>query len=264
MFHAPVELGAQTPSAGSVLSGRITQAGDTTIGVGGAEVEIVGTALRRYANRDGLFRFADVPAGTYELRVRMLAYQPATVRVVLEEGRLLQQNIALLRLPNALTEVRIEGRMVKVPARFEEVYARAARGTGKFFTRKDIEELNAFDVPSLLNQVPTVQANDRGVTFQRCQSGLSGLSISPRQGSATNVQAAKVQVYIDGTRMTGRAGLGSSSLDSSDRANEIRDILRLVHPRDIEAMEVYTGVARIPGEFLNDACAVIAIWTKSY
>jgi hypothetical protein len=29
-------------------------------------------------------------------------------------------------------------------------------------------------------------------------------------------------------------------------------------------MEVYTGIARIPGEYLEDACAVIAIWTKAY
>jgi len=27
-------------------------------------------------------------------------------------------------------------------------------------------------------------------------------------------------------------------------------------------MEVYSGVARIPGEYLDDACAVILIWRK--
>jgi hypothetical protein len=263
---APVGLRAQAPALGSVLSGRVTQAGDTTIGVGGAEVEIVGTALHRYANGDGLFRFTDVPAGTYELRVRMIAYQPATVRVVVEPGRPLQQNVALSRLPNALTEVLIEGRMLPVPARFEAVYARAARSNGKFFSRQDIQQLNPFDVKSLLNLVPTVQTNDRGITFQRCQAGLSAAqSISPRgQSSAANSQA-RVQVYIDGTRMTGRAASHDTGGPGKETVeNEVRDVLRLVNPREIEAMEVYTGVARIPAEFLNDACAVIAIWTKSY
>jgi hypothetical protein len=240
MLVAPMQSSAQTPSGGSVLSGRVTQAGDTTIGVGGADVEIVGTALRRYANGEGRFRFADVKPGSYELRVRMVGYEPAMLRVVLEDGRSYEQIVELRRHPNALTEVRIEGRMLKVPARLEDVYARAAHESGTFFTRQDIDKLNPYDVQSLLSLIPTVHVSDRAVTFQRCRTGLS-------MG-----QRDKVQVWIDGTRVTTLEG------------TSVRDALRLVHPKDIEAMEVYTGVARIPAEFLEDACAVIAIWTKSY
>jgi len=29
-------------------------------------------------------------------------------------------------------------------------------------------------------------------------------------------------------------------------------------------MEVYSGITQIPTEFLDDACAVIVIWTKAY
>ena len=32
----------------------------------------------------------------------------------------------------------------------------------------------------------------------------------------------------------------------------------------LHAQAPRVGVARIPGEFLDNACAVIAIWTKSY
>jgi hypothetical protein len=239
MVVAPMESPAQTRSGGSVLSGRVTQAGDTTIGIVGAHVEIVGTSLRRYANGDGRFSFADMQPGSYELRIRRLGYESASLRVALEEGRSAEQNIELRRHPNALTEVRIEGRMVKVPARFEEVYARAAKGDGKFFTRDDIEKLNASDVRSLLNLVPTVYVNDRVVTFERCKNIGKGIS-------------AKTQVYVDGTRVTASTSTG------------VLEAIQLVHVRNIEIMEVYTGVARIPAEFLNDACAVIAIWTKSY
>jgi hypothetical protein len=237
MFVAPMQSPAQTPSGTSVLSGRVTQAGDTTIGVGGADIEILGTALRRSANGEGRFRFADIEPGSYALRVRSIGYQTTSLSVLLVQGRTTQVNVELRRFPNALTEVRIEGRIVKVPARFEGVYARAAKGEGKFFTREDIDRLNPYDVLSLLSLVPTVYTNDGGVRFERCRPG---------------VQAEKVQVYIDGTRMT---ALASTS---------VSEALRLVHPRDIQAMEVYTGVARLPAEFVNDACAVIAIWTKSY
>ena len=247
---------AQTPGGTTVLSGRVTQAGDTTIAVGGADVEILGTALRGYANGEGRFRFPDMLPGTYELRVRRLGYEPVTLRVALEDGRSYDHAVELHRHPNALTEVRIEGRMVKVPARFEDVYARAAHEHGTFFTRQDIEKLNPLDVGSLLNLVPTVYANSRGVTFQRCNGGLQGLSIAPfnkaQAGLAGQQSPVAIQVYIDGSRVT------------MDKNSSVSEALRLVTPRDIEAMEVYTAVARIPAEFLNDACAVIAIWTKSY
>jgi hypothetical protein len=259
MLTASMQSFAQATSGSSVLSGRVTQAGDTTIAVGGADIEIVGTALRGYANGEGRFRFADMLAGTYELRVRRLGYEPATLRVVLQDGRWYEQRVELRRHPHALTEVQINGQMLRVPARFEDVYARAAHEHGTFFTREDIDKLNPNDVQSLLNLVPTVYVNDRGVTFQRCNAGFQGLIISPF-ARANQVQAGRagpeaqtvVQVYIDGTRVT------------MNKNTSVLDALGLVHPRDIEAMEVYTGVARIPAEFLNDACAVIAIWTKSH
>ena len=241
----PMPSLAQTPTSLAVLTGRVTQAGDTSIAVGGAEVEIVGTALSQGANGDGRFRFVDLVPGTYELRVRRIGYEPVTLRVVLQEGRSYDQAIELPRHPHALTEVRIEGRMLKVPARFEDVYARAAHENGTFFTRQDIEKLNPYDVKSLLNLVPTVHTNDSDVFFQRCNPGLQLLGMIP------GLQPGKVQVYIDGTRVT--------QIDGS-----VNEALHLVKPADIEAMEVYTGVARIPAEFLNDACAVVAIWTKSY
>ncbi len=256
MLLAPIQSSAQAPSASIVFSGRVTQAGDTTVAVGGAEIEIVGTALRQSANGEGRFRFADMLPGTYELRVRRLGYEPATLRIVLQDGRSYEQRVELQRHPHALTEVQINGQMLKVPARFEDVYARAAHEHGTFFTREDIDKLNPNDVQSLMNLVPTVYVNDRGITFQRCNAGFQGLSISPfnrAAGGGAGPEAQKVvQVYIDGTRVT------------MDKNASVLDAIGLVHPRDIQAVEVYTGVARIPAEFLNDACAVIAIWTKSY
>ena len=173
---------------------------------------------------------------------------PVTLRVELAAGQSVERRIELSRLPNALTEVKIEGKLVKVPARYENVFRRAARGVGKFFTSADIEQLDAYDVPSILGRVPTVSASDNGVSFQRCQAGLP----SPGGSSAaSNSTIPRVQVYVDGMRMT-----------HGGDPEEVNSILRGVRPSQIEIMEVYTGVARIPGEFNNDACAVIAIWRK--
>jgi hypothetical protein len=248
---------------GAVLRGRVTEAGDT-VGVPGAQVELVETGTLRWADKHGEFRFFGVPRGTYQLRVRLLGYQPWLAAVVLEEGGVYDRNIELRRVAFALTEVRIEGRAVKVPARFEEAYRRGARGFGTLIDRAEIERLNPVEVKSLFYRIPGVMVSDRGINFQRCESGLDGLS--PAGGPAKQ-SAAKVQVYIDGIRMTRpgplptvNPGKFGSPVDEGDAEH----VLRLVPPTAIQVIEVYRGVSQIPAEFLDDACAVIAIWTKSY
>jgi hypothetical protein len=73
-------------------------------------------------------------------------------------------------------------------------------------------------------------------------------------GSASSFQTdPRVQVYVNGSRAT---VLGDPA--------EALAAIQSIHPLDIELMEIYTGVARIPADFLADACGVVAIWTKSY
>ena len=241
-------LQAQGRTVGAELWGRVLLAGDT-IGVSGAVVEVVGLAVTTTATRTGFYRMTDLSPGAQTLRVRRLGYQPVTLNVELEENRTLQRDIRLERLPTALTEVRIEGQLRKVPPRFDDVYRRMATANGKFLTREDIERLNPPDIQSLLMRVATVRVNDQGVQFARCEQG--GAYALSRSGSTG------VQIYVDGFRMTGRSGSTSDS-------NEQREVLMMVKPSQIQAIEIYSGVSRIPGEFLDNACAVIAIWTRSY
>jgi outer membrane cobalamin receptor len=183
----------------------------------------------------------------------MLGYQPLVTEMQFEEGHAYDRDVELRRLPYALTEVRIAGRAIKVPARYEEVYRRGARGLGTLIDREEIERSNAMEVKSLLQRIPGVLVDDRGITFQRCQTGLDGLSAIGGRGAMRSVPPAKVQVYIDGVRMTG-----------PNSADDAEHVLRIVPPTAIQVIEVYRGVAEIPAEFLDDACAVIAIWTKAY
>ena len=145
----------------------------------------------------------------------------------------------------ALPTVVVSGRKVSVPPRYEAAYKRAAAGRGVYFTREEIEETNARDLETLISRVATVQVNDRGVSFAKCQGGLpSPTGMAP--------QSARVQVFIDNRR---------ASLTDADA---VRQLLSSIPVSTVQLMEVYTGVSRIPAEFVNDACAVIVIWTKSY
>jgi hypothetical protein len=87
--------------------------------------------------------------------------------------------------------------------------------------------------------------------FSDARGGLNGARIAGGKSSGSSGMST-VQVYIDGTRVT------------ASNSTSMAEALHLVVPRDIEAIEVYTSVARLPAEFLEDACAVIATWTKSY
>lgn len=229
-------------SQGTILRGRVSSpSGDTTIAVSGADVALLGTDVQGVTNGDGRFQFyGAAPPGRYDVRIRRIGYVPATVHVVLEAGRPVEENVALRRPPNTLRTVVIEGHQVNVPPGFEDVYARAARGFGDFFTREDIERRGVTETSSLLWTLPGIRVLQDSLDFARCKW-------SPFDG-----QTAKIQVYLDGVKMT-------------THVTSIRDIVNVLHeipPFTIQAMEVYRGVARIPGEFLDDACAVIAIWSK--
>jgi hypothetical protein len=176
-----------------------------------------------------------------ELLVRRLGYLPKTLAV--DSARPAPDTVLLEPIPVNLREVVIQGRRISAPERYADVLRRAASGSGVLLTRNDLQGTR--DLRTALNQIPGVQLTDRGITMQRCEGGM------PSPGR--EFPEARIQVYIDGVRVT-----------MLPAENAILDALRLVHPRSIELVEVYRGVAQIPAEFVNDACAVIAIWTRSY
>ncbi|HEX7937728.1 MAG TPA: carboxypeptidase-like regulatory domain-containing protein [Gemmatimonadaceae bacterium] len=163
---APVMLAAQGSS--SVLRGRVMEGADSLMPVANAEVELVGTGYRRITDARGVFVFSDAPVGEYDVLVRRLGYKAERRSVTLRSGDATVADFRLMRVVQTLTEVTVEGRRLKVPARFGEVYERAAHGWGKFFTRDDIQARNPTDVKALLSAIPGVLINDRGITFQRC------------------------------------------------------------------------------------------------
>jgi hypothetical protein len=185
-----------------------------------------------------------LPPGQYVIHARRFGYHEAFDTIQVRDGETPERELLLRRVTQELREVVISGRSLTFPRFFEAAYKRAAGGRGSFFTREDIEQLNANDYQTLLNRIPGVSANQRGVTFQRCQVGLEIVSRPESK--------PKVQVWIDGHR---------STLDADD-FNGIYAILRIVNPQRIQIMEIYSGVSNIPADFLADACAVILIWTK--
>jgi hypothetical protein len=175
--------------------------------------------------------------------VYRLGYAETTDTARVEAGESVERELLLHHVATTLQQTMVSGRPVTFPPLLEPAYKRAAAGRGYFITREQIEQANATDYQILLSGIPGVNANDRGVTFQRCQLGFERLSDPTAK--------PKVQVYIDGHRAS-----------AINEASDVYEVLRSVKPQAVQIIEVYPGVSTIPAEFLNDACAVIAIWTK--
>ncbi|MEO8448775.1 MAG: TonB-dependent receptor plug domain-containing protein, partial [Gemmatimonadota bacterium] len=161
--------------------------------------------------------------------------------------------------------------------RFDDFYRRRLWGRGTFFTRDDIEAKQPMETIDLLRGVPGVRvatlaagvADQASMAFARCSGPDSKVSVW-LDGNKMNLYAnAKGSRGGGGSGSSGRAG-GGQEQNSKSYSREMEDDVRIgpiqalmeISPLDIEAMEIYRGVSSIPGEFLDDSCAVIVMWSR--
>lgn len=253
--------------AHGVIRGVVVAANSTPLS--GAVVTLDSSRVQVMTDRIGAFTLLNVVVGRHRLTARRLGFAMASAAAAVSAGETTAVVLRLEPAPQMLPEVEVRGRKVIDLPRFTAAVERASRNNGAVFTADDIAKENPLDTKSLLERLPGVHVNDRGIMFARCQdSGMLPRSnaVGGGRGSgsfqAASGPSARIQVYVDGKRLTYRdAPVGGAPVGDSDDAN---GILKSINPRSIAVMEVYTGIARIPGEYLEDACAVIAIWTKAY
>ena len=190
--------------------------------------QVVGAAR---TDEHGGFAIKLPKGGRYLLRALRMGYRPTELAFSTDDTTsvrvALVLNDAKSAAPYLMTPIVVRGRRVDLPTRLLEVFERAKHNHASIFTREDFAVTNQYRI--VLQSIPSVHVNVRGkIVFTTCD---------------------RVQVFINGRR-TGTAK------DSPE------DMLKLVAPADVALMEVYTHVTRLPVEYMEDACAVIAVWTK--
>jgi hypothetical protein len=105
---------------------------------------------------------------------------------------------------------------------------------GTFITRDQIEKRRAIWTSDLLRSVPGIVVNPRASGF--------GYDVRTTEG-------CRPEVFVDGIHYP----LFFESVDD------------VVHPDEIEGIEVYAHAAEVPAEYVvpGSACGVIAIWTRT-
>ena len=203
--------------------------------VSGADVQVMGTSLRTSSDDSGRFALLAVPPGKAILKVRRLGFAELTIPISVTPGLAGENRYKMMPVAEDLKKVVVRASSLKPEryaktGRFDSFYRRRAEGLGTFLTREDIDARNAQKSEDLLRMVTGVRIRYRGnvpfVQFLRCD---------------------QVNVYIDGIR-------------SHD---PFRDFAAM-SPLEIEAMEIYHGLATVPPEFSpkpND-CGAIVVWTR--
>lgn len=203
-----------------------------------AEVSVMGTEFLGQSDRQGRFTLGGLPLGLQIVRVRKVGYRVQYFAIRLAGGQDWEGRVTLPKLPQTLGEIVVVGKWGKPPqyastAKYDDFYRRRASRSGKYLTREEIDKTAAGRISELLRAIP-------GVRVGFVQPGES------ENVSFLTCPAYNVSVWIDGQKVTGQVG----------------EILPLIAPSDIEAMEVYQRQALVPPEFRDNSCAAIVLWTR--
>ena len=229
----PVFAGAQSRDSLVVLEGYVRDAVDSGA-VAYAEVRIDNGSQYTRADGRGRYRIAGITPGEHEITYRLLGYTAMQLRETFVAGVTMTRDLYLARMPRLLTAMDVKGKSLRVPAGFETIYKRAARGQGYFVTREQIDSLNPRDVVGVLNH------------FTSARTGYTG---SGKFNRIESQRCEEFAIMLNGTPIT---------------ANHIavEELLTSTPPGWIQAIEVYDRRASIPVEF-QPACGVVAIWTRA-
>jgi hypothetical protein len=232
----PAALGAQMQVA--TLVGLVRDSAGHPISH--VEIWVRGSDLYTYTDDAGGFLLPAVPAGNLKMTTRRLGFAPASVDLTLRTGQkdslVLVLSALAANLPGVLVEDEYLARSHRILAGF---WDRRSRGFGHYFTRDEIERRDPHDFTDIVRMtagVSIVSSNGRKVIRFSRNGGIRG--------------DCPPQYWVDGMR------LENATPDEFP-------------PQDVEAIELYSGIATIPPQFApklqamrDRTCGAIVIWTR--
>lgn len=231
-FASPALLHAQGETT---LRGTIYSEGGTPLS--GAQVRF-SAPLRNVAaatsDEAGVFAFAKLPAGPVWVVGRRIGYRPDSVLITIPASGEARPALTLRRLPQSLAAVQVNGRRDMTGAMAGFYHRQQTGAGGRFFTLAEIDRRNASNMTDLLRGLPGIRIESRGMmNYVRVR----------------NSRCAPL-VWLDGQALYA----GEVDLDAFD-------------PRSFEGIEVYSGPATVPVEFMGNqrmssACGTIVLWSR--
>lgn len=234
------------PSAhGQVIRGTVVEAGtnrplrDVSIALlttdGRAMVTTVSDSTGSFwmrAARFGSFRIRAERIGMTDVTTQPLEITDGATEIVL---RMAETAVPLEPLTVAARGVDAE--LGPLRGYYERMRWNQRAGIGRFITRDAIELRNPGNISDMLRELPRI-------TVTRARG--TGQFVTVRGGGRAG--ECNPALFIDGTRINRR-----------DRAY----VDEYVRPADVEGVEVYVGLAQLPGAYHDEnGCGVILVWTR--
>lgn len=128
---------------------------------------------------------------------------------------------------------------------------RRALGQGRQYDRARLEKSGVATLGQFLQSVPGLQVADPGSTSSMQMSRSAALNAMGGRGPDSAV--CRIGWYVDGQRM-----------DVPGRTDPMTDGLAAIPLDQIEAVEVFRGLADVPAEFAtpDHRCGVVALWMR--
>ncbi len=207
--------------------------------ISGVEVWLRGSDLYTHTADNGGFRLLDIAPGDAKLIVRRLGFEPLTVDIKLSPGIRDTVVISLSMVAASLAGVTVEEeRATRSKRLLKGFWDRRTSGFGHFVTREEIDAKDAHNFTDLVRMTP----------------GLNVLTVAGRQTIRLRNNGGRgdcpPQYWLDGSRID-NAGPDEFA------------------PSDLEAVEIYNGIATIPAQFSPrvvsfgpKTCGAIIIWSR--
>ena len=249
---------ASDATAQAVLTGRVIAASDRRPI---SDVEIGIAVLKRTTTTDstGAFTLVDITPGRYLITARKLGDRPFSTMASIVSAAGVDYEYVLEAAPAELAKVKVEA--TPIEARFAGFEERRAKKIGRYLTAEDFAKADGRQVGDIVAAIP-------GVSIVRGRANEAWYA--SRRGAETLILSRKIRdEEINRGADPGHAAcsatvvLNGQVVFSGDQRQPLFH-LNTINPRDIRGVEVYTGTAAAPQEWLtgHGGCGVIAIWTK--
>lgn len=235
---------------GGTLSGSVVS-GEKRTPVIAAEVIVPDLGMATRTDGQGNFRLEHVPAGSRDVMVRRIGYQPLEAKVSLHANRDVKRIFSLDEVVVLDSVVVVDRGVAMQMQGFED---RRRRPFGHFFTRDSIARYDNLSVSNILEQI-------NGIALLRSPNAgaayVASLRRPPRlegtNGASPPPGPCFAHVYLDHLLVYKGSHSGDPPFD-----------INSISPSQIEGIEFYSGPSETPAEFqnLDSDCGVLVIWTR--
>jgi hypothetical protein len=222
----PVALWELSAQEQGAITGVVRAAGEKGPALTGARVTLIGTQLAVITNARGEFSFNGLNPGKYVIQASAIGYGTLSSLIEVKKNQTLEVEFEAEPEGIRLPELTV----AETPNLPSEFLRRRESGGGRYFDRTAIERRDAATVGDLLRTVPGVRVN---CTRYPCQIQLVRQRNCP------------MAYWLDGVPV--EAGMAM-----------------LQPPRDLDGIEIYSGLAETPPElFQPNTCGALVVWTRT-